>query len=118
MKFAVSLFAALLLSASASAELVIAASATGHRDFPRAKRAMARIYGSSGTTFYCGCPYTGKVIDLRTCGYRIRKDAGRAKRIEWEHIVPAWAIGHQRQCWQPEIGRTHVYTPVTHPLLV
>jgi endonuclease I len=28
----------------------------------------------------------------------------RAARIEWEHIVPAWQIGHQRQCWQ-EGGR-------------
>lgn len=24
----------------------------------------------------------------------------RATRIEWEHIVPAWVMGHQRQCWQ------------------
>ncbi|MDI5303729.1 endonuclease, partial [Salmonella enterica subsp. enterica serovar Anatum] len=24
----------------------------------------------------------------------------RARRIEWEHVVPAWQFGHQRQCWQ------------------
>ena len=24
----------------------------------------------------------------------------RAQRVEWEHIVPAWVFGHQRQCWQ------------------
>jgi deoxyribonuclease-1 len=24
----------------------------------------------------------------------------RAKRIEWEHVVPAWEFGHQLQCWQ------------------
>ena len=30
----------------------------------------------------------------------VDKNAARAARIEWEHIVPAWQIGHQRQCWQ------------------
>ncbi|EGH19336.1 endonuclease I, partial [Pseudomonas savastanoi pv. glycinea str. race 4] len=34
------------------------------------------------------------------CGYVPRKSAKRASRIEWEHIVPAWQIGHLRQCWQ------------------
>ncbi len=24
----------------------------------------------------------------------------RGERLEWEHIVSAWEIGHQRQCWQ------------------
>ena len=23
-----------------------------------------------------------------------------ASRVEWEHVVPAWQFGHQRQCWQ------------------
>tara|TARA_R100000935_G_scaffold57921_1_gene93186 strand:- start:62 stop:676 length:615 start_codon:yes stop_codon:yes gene_type:complete len=27
-------------------------------------------------------------------------------QIEWEHIVPAWTLGHQRQCWQSG-GRRH-----------
>ena len=35
-----------------------------------------------------------------SCGYEARKQASRAKRTEWEHIVPAWTFGHQRQCWQ------------------
>ncbi|SFB61606.1 MULTISPECIES: endonuclease [Azotobacter] len=34
------------------------------------------------------------------CGYEVRTDSNRAQRIEWEHIVPAWVLGHQRQCWQ------------------
>src|SRR5690606_11088107 len=69
-------------------------------DFARAKKLMPRIYGTSGTDFYCGCPYREKKVDLAACGYKVRKDAKRASRIEFEHIVPAWAIGHQRQCWQ------------------
>lgn len=56
-------------------------------------------------TLYCGCTWrwTGKSggrVDLSSCGYIPRKNATRAKRIEWEHIVPAWVFGHQRQCWQ------------------
>ncbi|HAL67618.1 MAG TPA: deoxyribonuclease, partial [Pseudomonas sp.] len=38
--------------------------------------------------------------DMASCGYAPRKNVQRASRIEWEHIVPAWQIGHLRQCWQ------------------
>lgn len=56
-------------------------------------------------TLYCGCDWewTGKSggqVDLASCGYQVRKQQNRAMRIEWEHIVPAWVFGHQRQCWQ------------------
>lgn len=54
---------------------------------------------------YCGCQWewTGKSggrINAKSCGYQTRAQQTRAERIEWEHIVPAWTIGHQRQCWQ------------------
>lgn len=39
-------------------------------------------------------------MDLESCGYRVRKNEKRASKLEWEHVVPAWVIGHQRQCWQ------------------
>lgn len=56
-------------------------------------------------TLYCGCKWawTGKSggrVDLASCGYTPRRNASRASRTEWEHIVPAWVMGHQRQCWQ------------------
>ncbi len=56
-------------------------------------------------TLYCGCHWTwmgrsGGRVDLASCGYEIRADHNRAQRIEWEHVVPAWVLGHQRQCWQ------------------
>ncbi|MGL9751138.1 MAG: deoxyribonuclease I [Symbiopectobacterium sp.] len=60
------------------------------------------------SSFYCGCriSWDGKkgTPDLASCGYTVRKNADRAQRIEWEHVVPAWQFGHQRQCWQ-EGGR-------------
>lgn len=60
--------------------------------------------GSVGD-LYCGCNWTwvgksGGRVDAKSCGYEVRKQATRAERTEWEHIVPAWTFGHQRQCWQ------------------
>lgn len=53
---------------------------------------------------YCGCLITtqGKkwLADWQSCGYVPRKNAERASRIEWEHVVPASEFGQQRQCWQ------------------
>lgn len=54
---------------------------------------------------YCGCKWTwvgksGGRIDAASCGLQARKQGNRAERTEWEHIVPAWTFGHQRQCWQ------------------
>lgn len=37
---------------------------------------------------------------MTSCGYKIRKNKVRAKRIEWEHVVPAWQFGHQKKCWK------------------
>lgn len=60
--------------------------------------------GSDGE-LYCGCKWewmgkSGGRVDPTSCGYKTRKQQTRADRIEWEHIVPAWIFGHQRQCWQ------------------
>ncbi len=72
--------------------------------FSKSKRILAELYQEQQETFYCGCDYQaqGKKLrpDWNSCGYEPRKNAKRASRIEWEHVVPAWAFGHQRQCWQ------------------
>jgi len=72
--------------------------------FNQAKAYAAQINEGAPGTFYCGCKihWQGKkgVPDLASCGYQVRKNANRASRIEWEHVVPAWSFGHQRQCWQ------------------
>ena len=74
--------------------------------FVEAKKALRQLYAQNPeqTTFYCGCDirYQGKkmVPDLASCGYEVRKQPERASRIEWEHIVSAWELGQQRQCWQ------------------
>ncbi len=66
---------------------------------------------SSMGELYCGCKWTwvgksGGRIDAESCGLQARKQENRAERTEWEHIVPAWTFGHQRQCWQRG-GREH-----------
>ena len=76
------------------------------RTFREAKKVAWTIYADRPVDFYCGCQFKGNRIDLASCGYVPRKQPKRAERVEWEHIVPAWVIGHQRQCWQ-QGGRKH-----------
>ena len=72
--------------------------------FSKAKKLLTGVYEKQQSSFYCGCDYALKekklVPDLKSCGYKPRKNANRAGRIEWEHVMPAWAFGHQMQCWQ------------------
>jgi deoxyribonuclease-1 len=70
------------------------------QNFAAAKKIAWKLYAERPSTFYCGCAYQGKRVDLASCGYSVRKQVRRAQRLEWEHVVPAWVIGHQRQCWQ------------------
>jgi deoxyribonuclease-1 len=80
------------------------ASAEHPSSFSKSKKLLTTIYKGHALTFYCGCTYQrqGKKLipDLPSCGYQPRKNATRAQRIEWEHVMPAWAFGHQLQCWQ------------------
>lgn len=87
-------------------KLVTGKTATGHRDFANAKKILPIVFLQMERDFYCGCRYTGTTVDFASCGYVPRKNLTRARRIEWEHVVPAWVLGHQRQCWQVG-GRAH-----------
>lgn len=80
--------------------LVTGKSDVGHRNFNSAKKILPRIFEGMEEDFYCGCKYSGKAIDLASCGYVPRKNLNRASRMEWEHVVPASHLGSQRQCWQ------------------
>ncbi|MBA4502321.1 endonuclease [Marinobacterium marinum] len=85
--------------------------------FSSAKKILARdVYQAEDrVTFYCGCSFDEQPVPAKpnrtrltpaaaSCGLQPRKNANRAGRIEWEHVVPAWEFGHQLQCWQ-EGGR-------------
>ncbi|RLM28224.1 deoxyribonuclease I [Brenneria alni] len=85
---------------------LISATAFGQNinNFTQAKAAAVKVNQGAPGSFYCGCEikWQGKkgIPDLASCGYQVRKNELRAHRIEWEHVVPAWQFGHQRQCWQ------------------
>lgn len=93
-----------------SLAVIYPAFATPPATFTEAKVvAKQKIYldqaSSAMGELYCGCKWTwvgksGGRIDPASCGYQTRKQQSRAERTEWEHIVPAWTFGHQRQCWK------------------
>jgi len=70
------------------------------RHFPEAKRLAAEIFKENPYTIYCHCLYRGHDIDLGSCGYKIHKNAKRAARLEWEHVVPAEAFGQSFKDWR------------------
>ena len=98
--------------------LSIGSSAQAMSSFSAAKRVLPQIYWQLKEEFgqqhtvYCSCPieFSGSAkkpkwsVDLGPCGYEARKNKNRARRIEVEHIMPAWEFGHQMKCWQ-EGGR-------------
>lgn len=85
--------------------LLLSLDALAMADFKEAKRVLLEIYRElpEATTLYTNCDITYRhgyyYPDLQSCGYRIQADAKRAKRIEIEHIVPAYVFGHTESCW-------------------
>jgi deoxyribonuclease I len=74
------------------------------KSFSRAKTLLHKVVYSESdarSTFYCGCSYDEKgKIDHGSCGYVPGKDKNRAKRLEWEHVVPAHAFGKDLPEWK------------------
>lgn len=102
-KFITALCAGFIFQASSSCAAV---SDGSFDDFNDAKRAMPGIFRQlkDPKTLYCGCPLVFSknryTPDLRSCGYKARRNPRRAARIEAEHMMPAWQFGHFMQCWQ------------------
>lgn len=68
--------------------------------FSSAKKLLLKMHDKHPRTFYCNCRFDQeKRIALRTCGYKVRKNKDRAKRIEFEHVVPASRFGHSFAAW-------------------
>lgn len=77
--------------------------------FREAKRfLMSDVHRPGEKDYYCGCEIQAQGrkwrVDWQACGLVPRRDAERAGRIEWEHVVPASEFGRQRACWR-EGGR-------------
>lgn len=80
------------------------------KHFRQAKKILKKIYKDRQIDFYCGCSYNyirfknySRTLLANDCMVTPRKNPTRASRIEWEHIVPAHAFGHNLPCWREEI---------------
>jgi len=97
----------LLLSLILLATLLFSSNAS----FTKSKKELRKIYKDHQTTIYCDCKYNYKdkknMIDRKSCGYIPRNERTkkgkinqRARRIEWEHLIPAENFGRQFSCWR------------------
>lgn len=71
---------------------------------------MKKVYKNHQITFYAKCKYNYKdknnMINRNSCGYKPKNEytkSGkinkRARRIEWEHVIPAENFGRGFKCW-------------------
>lgn len=69
-------------------------------DFDSAKSELKKLF-ARGRDFYCACSYDFSRkpnVDPSSCG--LKSSADRAKRMEWEHVVPASYYGRQFAEWR------------------
>ena len=79
--------------------------------FSRSKELLQEaVYYDHLITFYANCNYVVERVEGKqkpvlkpqwdSCGFTPRKQATRASRIEWEHVMPAHRFGSHMPCWQ------------------
>src|SRR5262245_20035607 len=68
--------------------------------FAKAKKLLPQVYADHQQTFYCGCPYTDKTADFASCGYQPKGKPEAARRLQWEHVVPAENFGRSFPEWR------------------
>ena len=74
---------------------------TSLQSFNKAKKLLLNeVYYDHLITFYCGCPFTIDKKIIPSDKYTPKKESKRAKRLEWEHIVPAHAFGQSFPEWR------------------
>ena len=82
--------------------IIFVSGSAGALTFREVKREAVKIYKGHEEAFYSGCTYSYKekklIPNAASCGYIPRnpltkkgKVNSRAIRIEWEHVMPAWA---------------------------
>ncbi len=86
-----------------------AAAQTVKSSWSAAKNATAdNVYNDNDRTLYCGCTYKSDndsdgsgTVELAACNMEaISRYVKRAKKMEWEHIVPASLMpARQMSCW-------------------
>ena len=69
--------------------------------FEQAKHEAEKIFvGPLAVDIYCGCKYdANKNIDFASCGYKAHF-LKRARRMEWEHVLPAYFFYRNLPCYR------------------
>jgi deoxyribonuclease-1 len=75
------------------------------KSFSSAKKTLYEIiYQGHPLTFYCDCKFTKtRRVYLGTCDVKARKNNTRAKKLEAEHVFPAYHFGQFRACWRDKL---------------
>lgn len=74
------------------------------KNFSSAKRIAGNIFSSVPYTLYCHCPYDKyKRINLKACGMSQAKVKKRAKRLEWEHMMPVSTYIKHYRCGREKL---------------
>lgn len=92
------IFAIMLIVPGCGKEKVSKKGNTAYESFIKVKEILLnKVYNNHRETFYCGCTFS------KSKKVRCRVGEGeRAKRIEWEHIVPASQFGRTFDSWESQ----------------
>jgi deoxyribonuclease-1 len=71
------------------------------QSFSKAKKILEKqVYNNHRTTLYCGATFDTKKKVTPPSGFTTTKYVKRAKKIEWEHVVPAENFGRTFSEWR------------------
>lgn len=71
------------------------------QSFNKAKKLLEKkVYNNHRTTLYCGAIFDAKKKVTPPKGFTTTKYVKRAKKIEWEHVVPAENFGRNFSEWR------------------
>lgn len=94
----------LLLSTSIITTLIstdVFAANVDIQSFSKAKKVLEKeVYNNQRTTLYCGAKFDEKKKVSPPKGFNTDKYVKRAKKIEWEHVVPAENFGRTFVEWR------------------
>lgn len=92
--FGTLLLATLISSASLAANMEI-------ESFSKAKKLLEKeVYNNHRITLYCGATFDAKKKITRPKGFTTTKYIKRAKKVEWEHVLPAENFGRTFSEWR------------------
>lgn len=71
------------------------------KTFSHAKKIARQLFSTHRETLYCQCRFTANLdIDLKSCHMQSAYPIKRARRVEFEHMMPAENFGNHFPCWR------------------